>query len=367
AGPAWGERRPQGASAQFRGEDQQGRRRVFAAAPLVGEEVYVLLSAPRPGLFSWARLNALSVVILPLLAWLLALGAVLVVSERIVIRWLSYLERIASIYAKGRFSVRPVQARNAPAEIRALANTLDEMGGAIDARDLSLHESLAEKDALMREIHHRVKNNLQVISSLLNMQQRALTDPAARAAMNDTRQRIGALALIYRALYQSEDIRRVDVRVFLEELIAQLISGESGRGPLVKTELEADALVIDPDKLAPLALWAVEAISNAQKHAFDGRGGVLKVRFRVENAESRLDVEDDGPGVADDSAAGGVGRTLMTAFARQLRGRAEIGPGPDGGVLARLIFPTPEAMDPPRAAGALKRVPAAEPPTAPSV
>jgi two-component sensor histidine kinase len=310
----------------------------------------VLLSAPSQGVFSWARLNPFATFILPLAAWILAVIAVLVVSERVVIRWLGYLERIASIYAKGRFSVRPVQARNAPLEIRNLALTLDQMADAIDARDASLRDSLAHKDALMREIHHRVKNNLQVISSLLNMQQRSLTDPAARTAMSDTRQRITALALIYRALYQSPDLRRVDVRAFLEELIAQLVASDVGRGPMVRTELEADALTIDPDKLAPLALWAVEAITNAQKHAFSGRGGSLRVRFKVGGEESTLEVEDDGPGVAAAEAQGagsGVGRTLMTAFARQLRGRAEIVDAPTGGVLARLIFPTPEAGDTP--------------------
>ena len=105
----------------------------------------------------------------------------------------------------------------------------------------------------MREIHHRVKNNLQVITSLLNMQQRALTDPAARIAMAETRQRVNALALIYRALYQSPDLRWVDVRQFLEELIGQLSSGDSGRPTTIRTKLEADNLEIDPDKLAPLA------------------------------------------------------------------------------------------------------------------
>jgi two-component sensor histidine kinase len=333
-------------STLFYDRDRAGRRRVYAGAPLADREVFVLLSSPAQGVFSWARLNPMITFVLPLLAWVSAVAAVLFVSERVVIRWLGYLERIASIYAKGRFSVRPVQARNAPLEIRNLAATLDQMADAIDTRDNSLRESLAHKDALMREIHHRVKNNLQVISSLLNMQQRSLSDPAARAAMSDTRQRITALSLIYRALYQSPDLKRVDVRLFLEELIAQLVSGDTTRGPLVRTELEADALVIDPDKLAPLALWAVEAITNAQKHAFEGRGGFLRVRFKVDGAESRLEVEDDGPG-ADDAAVGqGVGRTLMTAFARQLRGRVEIAAGPRGGVLATLIFPTPEAGDP---------------------
>ncbi len=335
-------------SAWFYARDGQGHRRLFSAAPLVQDDAFVILSASTQGVFSWARLNPLASFVLPFIAWCLAVGAVLIVAERVVIRWLGYLERIASIYAKGRFSVRPVQARNAPLEIRNLAHTLDQMADAIDRRDAELRESLAHKDALMREIHHRVKNNLQVISSLLNMQQRSLTDPAARAAMSDTRQRITALALIYRALYQSPDLRRVDVRSFLEELISQLVAGDTGRsGPLVRSELEADPLVIDPDKLAPLALWAVEAITNAQKHAFDGRGGMLRVRFKVEREESTLEVEDDGPGMAEAEAAldQGVGRTLMTAFARQLRGRAEIVRGPQGGLLARLSFPTPEASE----------------------
>jgi two-component sensor histidine kinase len=330
-------------SVVFYGRDAKGARRVFAGAPLQGQDVYVLLSAPAEGLFSFARLNPVVTFVLPLLAWGIAMMAVLVVTERVVIRWLGYLERIASIYAKGRFSVRPVQARNAPLEIRNLAMTLDQMADAIDGRDASLRESLAHKDALMREIHHRVKNNLQVISSLLNMQQRSLQDPAARAAMSDTRQRITALSLIYRALYQSPDLKRVDVRQFLEELIAQLVAGDSARAPLVRTELEADPLVIDPDKLAPLALWAVEAITNAQKHAFEGRGGFLRVRFKVGGEESVLEVEDDGPGADEAAASQGVGRTLMTAFARQLRGRTEILKAEAGGVLARLAFPTPEA------------------------
>lgn len=335
-------------SSLFYGKDALGRNRVYAGAPLVGQDVYVLLAAPTQEVFSWARVNPMAALVTPLLAWLLALAAVMVVSERVVIRWLGYLDRIAGIYAKGRFTVRPVQARNAPLEIRALAHTLDQMADAIDARDLRLRESLAHKDALMREIHHRVKNNLQVISSLLNMQQRSLTDPAARAAMSDTRQRITALALIYRALYQSPDLRRADVRQFLEELIAQLISGEVGRGPLVRTELDVDDLIIDPDKLAPLALWAVEAITNAQKHAFDGRGGSLRVRFKVGKEWTTLEVEDDGPGPDESSeSAKGVGRTLMTAFARQLRGTSEITTGAAGGMVATLHFPTPEPAEAP--------------------
>ena len=325
------------------GEDAMGRRRVYSAAPVVSDEVYVVLSAKSSGILSWARLNPLTSIAFPLLTFLLALVAVTVVADRVVIRWIAYLQRIAALYARGRFSVRPVQAEQMPPEIRELAETLEDMADAIAGRDASLRDSLAQKDELMREIHHRVKNNLQVISSLLNMQQRALSDPAARSAMSDTRQRITALALIYRALYQGPDLKRVDLRPFLEELTAQLVSGELRHGRAVRTELTVEPLVIDPDRLAPLALFAVEAITNAQKHAFAGRGGTLTLNFKVRGGEAELEISDDGVAGEDALSASGVGRTLMTAFARQLRGRAELTRNAAGWVTARLIFPTPSA------------------------
>lgn len=332
-------------SAVFAATDSRRQRRDYAGAVLAGGDLYALLSAPAPGLLSWARLNPIGTLLLPLGAWLTAFAAVMLLSERIFIRWLDYLERIAGLYAKGRFSVRPLQAMNAPSEIRTMARTLDEMAEAITIRDRELLNSIDEKDALMREIHHRVKNNLQIISSLLSMQQRALTDAPAKAALGDTRQRISALALIYRTLYQSDDIRHADARDFLTELVGQLIASEAGRGPIVVSSVEADSLLVDPDKLAPLALWLVEAVTNAQKHAFAGRGGVLKVRFRVQGETSILEVEDDGQGGLVGAEAG-VGRTLMGAFAKQLRGGAEFVEAEGGGGVARMTFATPEALSP---------------------
>ena len=342
----WVDRARSDSSSLFEADDATGQHRVYAGAALAGRDVYVLLSAPSPGWLSWARLNPIGSLLLPLAAWFTAFMAVMLVSERVVIRWLDYMERIAAIYARGRFSVRPVQAAHAPTEIRVLASTLDELAENITTRDRMLNDSLAEKDALMREIHHRVKNNLQIISSLLSMQQRALTDGPAKAALGDTRQRISALALIYRTLYQSENIRYADARDFLTELVGQLVAADMGRGPLVSSSVEADSLVVDPDKLAPLALWLVEAVTNAQKHAFAGRGGDLQVRFRVDGDSSVLEVQDDGPGPQEGDTPAGVGRTLMGAFAKQLRGVAELTAAPGGGTIARMVFPTPEAVTP---------------------
>jgi two-component sensor histidine kinase len=318
--------------------DQTGRSRLIAAAPLVGDQVFVAISAPAQGLITWAWLNPVTALALPVLAFTLALVAVWVVAERGVVRWIAYLQRIASIYARGRFTVRAVRAERAPPEIGDLAETLDAMAATIVARDSDLMEHLAQKDAMLREIHHRVKNNLQVISSLLNMQQRALRDPAARVAISDTRQRIGALALIYRALYQSPDLRRVDLREFLEELIGLLVTGEGGQIWPVRTELACEPLEVDPDQLAPLALFAVEAISNARKHGLD-HDGLLSVSFAVQGNGAELSITDTGHQAATSKMGPGVGRTLMTAFARQLRGEVSYCVNQGGGLTARLVFP----------------------------
>jgi len=331
-------------SALWFGQDRSGAQRVFSSAPLVGRDIYVLLSAPSKDLVAWAWLNPVSALALPLLAFLLALTAVWLVAERGVVRWIAYLQRIAAIYARGRFSVHPVKAESAPSEIRELARMLDAMASTIAARDAALKESLVQKDELMREIHHRVKNNLQVISSLLNMQQRSLADPAARAAMSDTRQRISALALIYRALYEGADLRRVELRDFLDELIAQLVTNEPGKGS-IQTELSLDPLVTDPDRLAPLALFAVEAITNAKKHGLGDAGGILRVAFTVRGAQAELAISDPGAAGAVAQVGDGVGRTLMTAFARQLRGDVSFCANAMGGVTVRLAFPTPSPDD----------------------
>ena len=332
------------------GRTASGERRVQSAARVADKTAYLVFSAPSPSLWSWARLHPLTGIGFPLLGFALALIAVSMATDRVVVRWIAYLQRIAGAYAKGRFTVRPIQADRMPHEIRDLAASMEQMAEAIVVRDTSINESLAQKEALLREIHHRVKNNLQVISSLLSMQQRALSDPAARAAMSDARQRITALALIYRALYQGPDLRRVDLRPFLEELTAQLMSGDIAHSGAVRTEIAVDALVIHPDRLAPLALFAVEAISSAQKHAFNARGGELRVEFKVRGDEAELAISDDrseADGAAEDT---GMGKTLMIAFARQLRGRSEQVRNDKGGVTSRLIFPTPSADIEPEAA-----------------
>lgn len=289
---------------------------------------------------TWAWVVGLG---LPLLSFGLAIGGMLIVADREVIRW---IVRLSAPGVRAEAETAPLSGSFviAAPEFRELAGRFEAMAAAIVARDRDLGENLIQRDGLLREIHHRVKNNLQVISSLLNLQQRSLTDPAARAAMSDTRQRIAALALIYRALYEGADLRRVNLADFLEELIAQLIMTDTGQSPGIRTELAIDALTIDPDHLAPVALFAVEAITNAKKHGLTEGGGRLVVNFSVRGAEAELAITDSGrPGSGAVVVGEGVGRTLMSAFARQLGGDVSFCPQAAGGLTARLTFPTPVA------------------------
>ncbi|HEY1561426.1 MAG TPA: sensor histidine kinase [Caulobacteraceae bacterium] len=325
--------------------DRGGGQRIFTSAPLVDSETYVVLSAPSQGALSWAEFNPVSAIILPALAFLLPLMAVGFVADRGIVRWVDYLRRISAIYARGRYTVRPRRTESAPPEFRQLAQSMGAMAETIAARDATLRQSLEEKEDLLREVHHRVKNNLQVISSLLNLQERSLSDPSARTAMSDTRQRISALALIYRTLYQGPDLKRVELRSFLDELIAQTLLSESIGGAPIRTEFDIQPLEMDADNLAPLALFAVEAVTNAKKHGLD-RGGVLTVSLHVSGEKAELSICDTGaPGTPTPKVGEGVGRTLMTAFARQLRGEVCFQANKTGGLTTRLSFPTPRRLD----------------------
>lgn len=314
------------------GSDRRGDARLFASAYLM-DGLFVVLSAPSEGLVSWARLNPLSAFVLPMLAFLLALAAVALVAERGVVSWIFYLRRIAQIYARGRYSVRPIKAVAAPAEIRELAEAMGGMAATLAARDIAIKENLAAKDNLMREIHHRVKNNLQVISSLLSLQQRSLEDEAARAAIRDTRQRILALSVIYRALYEGPDLKHVDLKDFVNELVAQLMV--ENRDLPTRTDLRAAPLIIDPDRLAPLALFIVEAVANVGRKNSRRADDQLQIRFTPRESEGELFILDGAP----PAGASDLGLTLMKVFARQLGGEISYPKNTGGGQDARLVFP----------------------------
>ena len=185
-------------------------------------------------------------------------------------------------------------------------------------RTRDLTEALAAKTMLVHEVDHRVKNNLQMIGSLLTMQTRTITDPAARASMDSMLNRVEALGTVHRRLYQSRNVERFDVAAFAQDLADDLVRG-SGRAD-VRLHLDLEAVEVPVEKAPPIALMLNELITNAMKHGFAGeRPGRLSVSVRPDGNHIEIRVIDDGHGMQARSERGGsFGKRLIESLARQL-------------------------------------------------
>ena len=201
--------------------------------------------------------------------------------------------------------------------------------------------SLREKEVLLKEIHHRVKNNLQVISSLLNLQARYLPDPAAREIFRASQHRVQSIALVHEKLYQSADLSHVDFDDYIASLLGNLFetfdAGERG----ISRTIDVGAIRLSVDVAIPCGLIVNELVTNALKHAFPGgREGIVRVILR-EGADGALDltVGDDGVGMPDGMdprKTSSLGLDLVFTFADQLGAAVEI--GRQGGTFYRFRF-----------------------------
>jgi two-component sensor histidine kinase len=330
----------------FQSKSDTGEDRDVAVVPLSGGQFFAVLSSPRLAPVALENVSAFGNFALPLLAWLLALVTAWLATDRLVLRWLDYLRRIAGLYASGKLSVQPVRAkRAAPGEINVLADTMEEMAVRVRDRTTRLEDALAGRNAAMKEIHHRVKNNLQIINSLLSLQSRKVKDPVALAVLDDARARINALSLIHRSLYEHNDVRSVDVKNFFGDLASQLDQALGAEDQKIKIASSIDADTIDADAAVPLALFTAEAVTNAVKHAFPkgsaAREGRVLISYRVGQDETVLSIEDDGVGgdEANLASTSGLGSTLMTAFAKQVHGKLEEERLHPGGRAVRIRMP----------------------------
>jgi two-component sensor histidine kinase len=333
-----------GQTQTFRARGHDGVWRLYAISPLLGGRIFVILGTPVLTAIGPLALQVAWGVFTPLLMWALAIAVVWFGIEHLVVRWITYLERITSAYAAGRHNVRPERVSAAPAEIRSLGETFSRMADLLSARENELRDSLAQKEILVREIHHRVKNNLQLVMSLLNLHARRIRDPRAEVAFAEARSRINALATLHRRLYESESLQEIDLKWFLEDLSAELRRGGLSRGRNVELTVESPSEVIGPDVAVPLGLLVTEAITNAYKHAFNERdGGHIQVQITRDSPTALvLTIRDDGTGfdmAANPSDNSGLGRSLIEAFVRQLRGELET--RSEDGTVVQVKFPAP--------------------------
>ena len=329
--------------------DGPGGRMGFVAAAIVPGRLYALVGLPSPR-WSWLERDLVLGLIAPVLMLAVAVIGIWIATDFLVNRHVEALASAARAYAAGRPAAWP-SLRGAPSELRQLAAVLARTTGELGAREDELKASLGQKEALLREVHHRVKNNLQVVTSLLNLRAQAAASPAARAAMLEAQARIKALALVHRGLYEGEEpgTAEVELQSFLGELCNLLEDTVPGRSGEVEVRLDLQPARVAVDRAVPIALFVTEALSNAFKHAFPGgRRGTVAVRLaRVEAgaATARLTVRDDGVGIGPE-ATPGLGTTLMRMLAGQTGGRLRM--DSSDGTLVELEFP----LAPARAAGA---------------
>jgi PAS domain S-box-containing protein len=245
---------------------------------------------------------------------------------------------------------RSIQWRSVPSEgvVYALGRDVtDEIAArdALESRERSLAKSLKEREALLKEVHHRVKNNLQVIASLISLQRRQLSDLPSRSALEECQARIHAIALVHERLYQTNDYSEIPFSDYVKSLVHNISQAVDLRSKSIALTLDVDEIVLPVDKAVPCGLIVNELMTNAVKHAYPQRAqGTITIRFRQEaDHDGVLTIADDGVGLApgfDLGKTSSLGLQLVTTLTRQLNGRLDIGGGP--GAKFSVTFPLNE-------------------------
>ena len=307
-------------------EDQAGNSRIYTAATIEPGEVYALGVWDRTASVSGKSRGEVLTWLFPAIMWLAGLLVALVAVHRLVTRHLQVLGRQMALFTAARRLPATVGTSNPPTEIRRIQKAFQRMTDAIVRDEASLEDAVREKSVLVKEIHHRVKNNLQLISSIINMQIRQVTSPEAKTALRQTQERVLSMATIHRDLYQTNETGLVDVGHLVREVVTQTVEITPGIDDLEVT-IDVEPIWLYPDQAVPMSLLASEAVINALKHmpgaeTYDGQRWLTVTltqdddrtcTFRAENVATQRPPQDN--------AMRGMGRKLIKAFATQLSAR----------------------------------------------
>lgn len=197
------------------------------------------------------------------------------------------------------------------------------------ATEEKIKASLKEKEVLLKEIHHRVKNNLGIVSSLLQMQSRRTQDSQARDILRDSQNRIASIALVHEKLYRSNDLANIDFAQYIPDLTTHLFDSYNVSSNCIRLNIQVEDVSLDIETAIPCGLIINELVSNALKYAFPhNRGGEIQVRlFQDKDQSLTLIVQDNGIGLPaefDNEKAKTLGITLVQGLVKQLRGKLEV-------------------------------------------
>ncbi|MEN6552780.1 MAG: PAS domain S-box protein [Methanobacterium sp.] len=230
-----------------------------------------------------------------------------------------------------------------------LSNSQGEFSGAVYiTRDITelkkvetqLKSSLEEKEVLLREIHHRVKNNMQIISSLLNLQSRYLNDEKTVNVLNESRNRVRSMAMVHEELYRSRDLSKIDFADYIQRLLSGLFNSYGIDKNFIKPEINVEDVLLNIDIAVPCGLIINELVSNSLKHAFvQGQKGKISIKFHPQDEKYVLKVADDGIGFPENidfNNTKTLGLQLVTTLVKQLSGSMNI--YRDTGTLFKIVF-----------------------------
>jgi two-component sensor histidine kinase len=320
----------EGGARAFSDFDAGGQRRAYAVVPIVEGTVYALASWPQDALVRTRLDRLVATGLMPLLMWAASLAVAFVALDRLVIRHIRLLSRQLRAFARTRRLVARPLLSGAGAELADIEEDFREMAGAILQDEAGLENALRQKNRLLKEVHHRVKNNLQLISSVINMQVRKTRAPEAAGVLRRLQDRIMSIATVHRSLYQSEDLERVDAGRLVEEVARQILAGAQAERPGLSLELTTAPISLDADQAVPVSLLVSEAMTNAVRHTPHAGASVVRLGLtEPEPGAARLVIEN--PAATDEELSFetglGLGVQLIRAFVSQLGGKIEVKEG----------------------------------------
>ena len=326
----------------FRDVNAAGEKRVYAVLPIVPGVVYAMSAWPENSPLLQAGATATLSLLLPVAMWIASLVVAFWALNRLAIKHIRKLGRQMRHFALNRTLPRNPLGGVVPTEIVNMEQAFVGMAESILRDEATLEDNIRQKNILLKEVHHRVKNNLQLISSIMNMQIRQAGTPDAKRVLQRLQDRILSLATVHKSLYQNDNLTRVDGGMLMHEIVTQLLKVGLPTGAGVKVSQKYEAIQLDPDDAAPLTLLVSEAVTNALKYVSAGGQPNARIEislFYTQPEMAKLTVRNTtGAGEVEEGT--GLGSRLISAFSLQLNGKAEV---EDDGTFYTLMveFPVP--------------------------
>ena len=354
----------------------EGDRRAYAVVPVIEGEL-MTLGAWQPGtLFADPGAQPLTLgVVLPVSMWALSLLVAFGAVNRLILSPLGALRGRMQAFTEGARTLPPFRLTRAPDELRALADSFDAMTARIAADESRLEKAVHDQQVLLKEVHHRVKNNLQLIASILNMQIRQQRGDEARDVLRRVQDRVTSLATVHQHLYRTPALSALRGDRLLSEIVNRKLAEGGAATDAVAVEVRLDPVHLYPDEAVPLALFTGEAVANALLHVGRPAGGErpwLRIALsRSLDGEVVLELANSGGAplrAVPSEPRAGLGMRLMAAFASQLEADLDRQEGDAGGAPWRIALtfrpggftePEPPGEDAPAALPSADAAPAA--------